>query len=235
MKRFHCIFLILLLSQSLLATEQIRDSLVYNGKGYYIEKQFEMLFEDELREFVEEKNLLPEDFFYTSLWRRYIAVFEIVDNRLLLKELNALVHNEKDSTAHFQNIVTIELQEKIKALEFNGVLILADEIDDYSFFNPDNIFNPNYKIIEFKKSIVSKELDFQFKEMDGFKNIQFEKYKKTKFYRIDFRNCRKRKKESIKHFIKTNQLEMVKYERTSNCNGFIKAFLFENPHYQTIF
>lgn len=234
MKKILSVVVFLFFCFYLKATEQIKDSLVYNGQGYYIERQFDFLFENELRQFVEERNKLPEDFFYTALWRRYVAVFEIVNNRLLLKELNALVHDKNDSMVYFKNIVTKELQERIKSENFNGVIILADESDDYSFFNPDDIYNPNYKVLEFKNSMLKKELDFKYEELDGFRNDQFEKYKTTRFYRKDLRDCKKFKQHLIKIAKKEKDEFGIEQNERIDCVEQKRNSLFDNPHYTQI-
>lgn len=78
------------------------------------------------------------------------------------------------------------------------------------------------------------ENQFRFEEMNNFRRNQFEKYQNTKFYRKDFRDCRKRREESIKHFTNTNQSEMVETEKQFDCVNFIKVFLFENPLYTEV-
>src|SRR5690606_9197943 len=76
------------------ATEQIKDSIIIDGKGYYIQNAF--LFEDDLRKYVEDLNILGEDEYTTAMWRRYRAVFEIIDNQIHLKDIGVLKLDEQD-------------------------------------------------------------------------------------------------------------------------------------------
>ena len=62
--------------------------MVYNGKGYLIENQF--LFEEDLTQFIDENGFYDFDYPTSSLWRGYRAVFEIVENKIQLKDVGVI-------------------------------------------------------------------------------------------------------------------------------------------------
>lgn len=231
-------FLSFLSSIYLFATEQIKDSLVYNGKGYLIENQF--LFEEELSQFVDENKFYDFDYPTSALWRGYRAVFEVVENKIRLKDIGIIVfYEQKNETGfsftnyRFESVANEEILKKANLMYFDGVLVLADGyLVEYSFFYDD--YNPNYKVLEFNKSLITKELDFKFDELDGFKSNQFENYKNTKFYRKDLRKCRKRNKELIKSYKKDNMPEMVQQIKQYKCEESIRRAIFLNPFYTKV-
>lgn len=228
--------ILLFLSLKSFATEQFKDSLVYNGKGYLIENQY--LFQEILYEYVTKNGYYDENYASSNLWRGYRAVFEIANNQLKLKDIQIA----KDSTdaegyyvQYFVNVDSEKIKKEINSKLFTGVLILADgELrNEFRFIDEDEHY-PNYKVAEFKKSELLKELDFKFEEIESFRNSQFEKYKNTKFYKKDFKECRKRREESIEIYTQQNLPEMVEHEKNFDCSDFIKSFLFENPSYKII-
>lgn len=232
-KIFFSIFILICLK--LFATEQIKDSLVYNGKGYLIENQF--LFEDILNEYVTENGFYDDNYASSNLWRGYRAIFEISNNQLKLKDLQ-IAKDTKDAEGYyiqyFENVDSDKIKKEINSQYFTGVLILADGyLVDLSFFEEE--YYPNYKVAEFKKSTLSKELDFKFEEFESFVSNQFEKYKNTKFYRKDFKECRKRREEMIKIYTEKNSSQMVEYDQNFDCSDFIKSFLFESSSYREIY
>lgn len=227
-------FVFILFCFKLFATEQIKDSLIYNGKGYLIENQY--LFEEILNKYVTENGFYDDNYTSSNLWRGYRAVFEISNNQLRLKNLQI----KKDTTdaegfyiQYFENVDSEKIKKEINSQHFNGVLILADGyLVDYSFIYEE--YYSNYRVAEFKKSLLTKELYFKYEELEDFKNSQFEEFKNTKFYRKDFKECSKRRKESIESYAKQNLPEMVEHEKNFDCSNFIKSFLFENPLYKII-
>jgi hypothetical protein len=64
-------------------TRQITDRLIFENKEYYLNVE---ILADYFREFPEKR---PEfKISCTALWRGYIAIFEIKNNELLIKEIN---------------------------------------------------------------------------------------------------------------------------------------------------
>lgn len=227
----------LFLSLKLFATEQFKDSLVYNGKGYLIENQY--LFEEILYEYVTENGYYDDNYPSSNLWRGYRAVFEIANNQLRLKDVQ-IVKDTIDAKGfyiqYFVNVDSETIKPRINSQHFSGVLILADGYlnDEYRFIEKEEYY-PNYRVAEFEKGILLKELDFKFEEMDNFRSNQFEKYKSTKFYKKDLKDCVKRREEMIKLYQKENNHAMIELEQNFDCPNYIKSSLFENLKYRKIY
>lgn len=228
-------FVFILFCFKLFATEQIKDSLVYNGKGYLIENQY--LFEGILYEYVTENGYYDDNYPISNLWRGYRAVFEIANNQLKLKDLQIVKDSANAEGYHIQYFVNVDsekIKKRINSQHFSGVLVLADgDLVDYSFIYEE--YYPNYRIAEFKKSLLTKELYFKYEELEDFKTSQFEEYKDSKFYKKDLKDCKKRRVEMSIIYKEKNLTQMIGYDQNFDCSEFIKSFLFENPKYSIIY
>lgn len=217
------------------ATEQIKDSLVYNGKGYLIENQF--LFEEELMAYVDEHKLYDYDLPSSAIWRGYRAVFEITAGKIRLKDLGIpeFVKDENGLYWYFKfnSVVNDELIGLINSKYFSGVLVLAEGyLVDFSFFEDE--YYPDYKVVEFDKNILRKEVDVKYEEMPTFRDNQFSKYRKTKAYKKNYRACTQMHREQFREYTREGLLDLAETIKESGCDDFIKAFLFRNPSYNKI-
>jgi len=168
-------------SLTVFGTAQIPDKIIYHGKEYdLIYNPMEIYFK---------KNpfKIPEDAcISTSLWRRYIATFEVKNNQLYLKDINILV----DDTTDHENRIKLKSimndvfpnQDIIKIDWLTGFLVLPyGEIVDYVHAGYDSTYE-NYLLLQFENGRFKKQKKFKYKEYEVFKEKQFEVFKKTEEY-----------------------------------------------------
>jgi hypothetical protein len=220
------LYLIIISSSICYATEQIKDSIIIDGKGYYIQNTF--LFEDDLRKYVEDLNILGEDEYTTALWRRYRAVFEITGNQIHLKEIGVLKLDEQDDYFDFKlkSVITDKAKKLVLNKKINNVLVITDDYLEVDRFSGEALNYPNYKIVEIKKGKISKLLSFNYQEFLEFTEFQFSEYKKGNKYKRDLNSCEKNKLESIESYIENKEFDLADSQKKFNCNSFIKKFLF---------
>ena len=148
------IFIIILFMQGfyLLATSQKPDILIYNGIEYNLHVN---PMESWFIQFPEKRPSSD----YSSLWRGYIAVFEIIQNELWVIDIKKTAGIDRVyGTLNYESIMNecFEGKDKIKMDWFNGMLIfnlgntLMDNISTYDYIlieirngNLENIVNMN--------------------------------------------------------------------------------------------
>lgn len=212
------------------ATEQIKDSLVYNGKGYYIENHF--LHEEILNQFVIDEGYITDEYFYTALWRGYIAVWEVENNKLQLKDLKSFVFNDSDSLSYLKSVINDHIKEKINSILLNEVLIFSDYDDNY--WDEKTPEESEYFVFGIENNLVTQNLKFNLIELENFKSEQFLKFKKTKTFKEALRDCKKLKKENINLYSNPKlpnhdeefRLRLLKSYKKMNCDEFIKGQMF---------
>ena len=77
-------------------TQQIRDSLFYEGKEYYLNNE---ILEYYFNEFPEHRPQHTGAF--SACWRGYVAFFEIKNNELLIKNVKWMFSKEKRKGCSF--------------------------------------------------------------------------------------------------------------------------------------
>ncbi len=173
-------------------TSQFPDILFYKGEKI-------SLYSNPLESFFNEGNPKPESLFYdfenyqdstfdikisTACWRGYIATWEILDNQLLLIEISDCFEEEKaDLEKLFPNLTS---EDKVLANWFSGLLVLPfGEIVEYIHMGYASLYE-EYKVLEIKNGILTKEKEFTSDEYLKFKKHQFEQFKKTPEYKKQF-------------------------------------------------
>lgn len=230
MSKFIFLIISFIFCSNAFATEQIKDSLVYNGKGYYIENQF--LHEEILSEFVRDEGYITEDYFYTALWRGYIAVWEVENNKLQIKDLKSFVSNDSDSLYYLKSVINDHIKEKINSILLNEVLIFSDYDDNY--WDEKTPEESEYFVFGIENNLVTQNLKFNLIELENFKSEQFLKFKKTKTFKEALRDCKKLKKENINLYSNPKlpnhdeefRLRLLKSYKKMNCDEFIKGKMF---------
>jgi len=174
---FVCIF-----TKSTIATEQYSDILIYKGKEYLLQTNpLEKYFENH-------PDKRPDELHSTALWRGYVAIFEIKDNQLFLKDIE--VQTWKDSTnvnagLSWKSVMTevFPVDSLIKLDWVTGFLIapyggqLANVKDIY-----ESVFE-KYILFEIDKGNVNKTKKFSYKQFESFKDKQFLIFKETEEYK----------------------------------------------------
>lgn len=239
MSKFIFLIISFIFCSNVSATEQIKDSLVYNGKGYYIENKF--LHEEILNQFVIDEGYITDEYFYTALWRGYMAVWEVENNKLQLKDLKSFVFNENDSLSYLKSVINDNIKEKINSILLNEVLIFSDYNDNY--WDEKTPEEADYFVFGIENNLVAQSFKFNLIELENFKTEQFLKFKKTKKFKEELKDCKKFRKEQIKHYSKSDQLDFnfegldesarkkirnsfIRNYKTMDCNDFVKGQMF---------
>ena len=137
-------------------TRQISDTLLYEGKKFYLEEE---ILEKYFRAFPEKKPKIVVS--YTALWRGYIATFEIREKQLFIKEMEMLT-NTKFKTKS----VLKEVFPNNKYEWFSGIIELNGKEKD----SDDNL----YEFLEIYKGNLIKKRIMTYDELQLFKKEQYE-------------------------------------------------------------
>jgi len=151
-------------------TKQIKDSLIYEGKEYYLNQEILEFFFDA---FPEKKPKM--DSYMTALWRGYVATYEIKEKELFIQDIDWFSPNPNFSPTDF-------LQENFPGNKFHwfsGLLRIDDFRGEYDDEDNENAI---YELLEFNKGNFIKHWKLDHKEFVAFKDILFEDFKKTTDY-----------------------------------------------------
>jgi hypothetical protein len=157
----------------LFATPQESDAIIYNGKKYELILNLQFPMETYFNEFPEKR---PQAI-WTSLWRGYVATFEIIENELWVIKI------EKYNDSHERINITNEClngNERMKIYWFNGLFVLphGERVE----IIPHASTYEYYKIIEIHNGNFVKELNINNNQFVEFRDRQFEIYKQTEEY-----------------------------------------------------
>jgi hypothetical protein len=178
------------------ATAQMPDKIIYKGIEYN-------LFSNPLETYFEKnpnkrpiRNVGGVIVQSSSLWRGYLATFEIKDSTLFVKDVQILYSDSSDGNSHVSkwksviNEVFHERQE-MKANWFSGLLVLSyGKLINYVHMGYASTYE-NYILLEINEGVLKKVKHFNSIEYEKFKERQFQAFKKTKEYKMT-------KKELIK-------------------------------------
>ena len=176
MVRKYIIFIVFIVQGFyLFATEQESDIIIINGVkySYIINDPYPM--ELYFNEFPEKRPPM----IWTSLWRGYIATFEIIENELWVIKI------EKHNDSHERIDITRESMngnDKMKIDWFNGILLLPHGNRVERALGFDSIIFEYYKIIEIQNGNLIRELDINNEQFVELRDRQFELYKQTEEY-----------------------------------------------------
>jgi hypothetical protein len=178
----------------LFATIQESDFLIYNGKKYeIIVYPMEYYFDS----FPEKR----PPAIWSSLWRGYVATFEIIQNKLWVIDIHA----------GYVSIINevLDGKDRMKIDWFNGLLVIPQgkrvRFEDMGFQYVDYFF------LEIKNGNFIRELHMDDEQFIELQDRQFEKYKKSEDYRwsveflmdeMNFMNFENRSEEEIENYLK---------------------------------
>ncbi|WP_051697793.1 hypothetical protein [Prevotella sp. 10(H)] len=172
MKRIlNILFLLVIGCIYVYSTPQEPDILIYNGKKYYLNNFY-------LEEFFADNPEKRPNFEsrWTSLWRGYVATFEIENNELFLTKIEIDVYLE-DAKKNILNEVFPD-SKKVKLDWFTGILWGGnDNKKRHLSFEYDN-----YCIFEIDKGNIVKEKNLSKKDYYKFKKQQIKAFEKTDEY-----------------------------------------------------
>lgn len=182
--RIVLIFLLMLfLSIDVFATAQMSDKIIYKGKVY-------MLHSNPMEAYFE-KN--PEKqprggIVSSALWRGYVATFEVRNDMLYLKDIEIMYRDTIDKEnfnskwrSAFKEVVP---DGKELAIDWmTGLLVLPQgKIVNYVHMGYASTYE-NYTVLEVDKGIVKREISFDYKAYDEFRDKQYRAFKMTEEYK----------------------------------------------------
>ena len=183
MRALSTLILLICFNLTVFGTAQTPDKIIYNGKEYrlhsnpmesYFEKYPDKRPQGEVR--------------MTSLWRGYIATFEIKDNQLYLKDIEIEMSDpteEKPYNTKWESVKNeiFPDQDIVKIDWLTGFLVLPEgKVVNYVHMGYASTYE-NYVLLEFENGNLKGEKQFGHEEYEKFKDKQFEAFKKTDEYR----------------------------------------------------
>lgn len=151
-------------------TQQIRDKLIYEGETYDINQE---ILERYFRAFPEKK---PEvKGILTSLWRGYVATFEIQEKQLFVKKFEMLAPPD----LHFEERELDFLGMPGNKFSWYSGLI---RIDDYKGIWNREEADATFEYLEIYKGDLLRKRVMNYDELQAFKEKQYAYFKTTLFY-----------------------------------------------------
>ncbi|WP_278352434.1 hypothetical protein [Chryseobacterium gleum] len=149
-------------------TQQIRDSLFYEGKEYYLNNE---ILEYYFNEFPEHR---PEHTgAFSACWRGYVAFFEIKDNELLIKNVKWMF-SEENKTHKLKDLFP-----NTKFDWFSGLIRMDGFRGEYDDENNEEAI---YELLEIREGNLLNHWKLNFEEFNVFKEILFRDFKTTTDY-----------------------------------------------------
>ena len=135
------------------------------------------------------------DIFSTSLWRRYVATWEVVDQRLFLTDVAAL--REKTDADHFDTELYSVMSDvfpderRVLATWFTGhVIVPVGDLIEYVHLDYASTYE-RYIVLTIKKGLLTNQRKMDSTEFVAFRKAQFHAYQKTGEYQKKFEELKK--------------------------------------------
>ncbi len=176
MKTFLTLIVTLFLGLNVYATAQQPDKIIYNGKEYDLQS-------NPLEEYFDRNpDKRPKSGAkLSSLWRGYVATFEVKDNQLFLKNIECFGCKSNGSSSVMNEVFPNQIEVKIDWL--TGLLVIPHgKPVNYVHMGYASTFK-NYILLEINKGDLKKEKHLKYKEYQKFKGRQFEAFKQTDEYK----------------------------------------------------
>lgn len=141
-------------------TRQITDKLIFENKEYYLNVQLVELY---FRDFQEKRPQFEVQ--CTALWRGYIAVFEIKNNELLIKEFDWLTDIDFNMKS-----LRDEIFPNNKFEWYSGLI----RIDDFRGEFDKEPENGIFEYLQIENGTFIKKIIFDYNELQDFKKEQYE-------------------------------------------------------------
>jgi hypothetical protein len=199
-KVISALFALLIFSIQIYATAQYPDKIIYNGKEYDLHSN---PMEDYFEKFPDKKP--KTEIMSSGLWRGYVATFEIVENKLFLKDIQIMVSKktaDKSFEIDWKSVLKEVVQEKdkLKIDWFSGLLVVPHgKLINYVHMGYGSTFE-NYILLEIFNGNFIKAKEFGYENYEKFKERQFRAFKLTEEYKQLIERERKSKDFDEKFF-----------------------------------
>jgi hypothetical protein len=214
MKRIFTILMVilglLLTTVKTNATAQQPDILIYQGKNY-------RLYTNPLDQYFSK---YPDKKPKTSIissgnWRGYVAIFEIIDSTLFLRDIEVEDNDGKNGLRKRSAMDEVFPGQKIVVLDwFNGLLTSPyGQLLKYVHMGYSSAYE-NYLILEIRQGQLTKSKDFKYEDYIKFRDRQFELFKQTREYEKSLTLLKEKFKssdETLESFMKINGTRYLTY------------------------
>lgn len=182
MKTIFIVFIFIVSCLQVFATRQIPDIIIIKGIKYKLPDERLNIYKDK----VPEENYLGECCL-SSLWRGYIATFEVRDSQLFLVHLYIYDCGGSSSIDNYENQISkvntiFPNQNEVKVDWFTGIVIVPYGEIVRKFFYPNSRWYENYFLLEIDKGNITKVKELDYNQYDDFKERQYEAFIKTEEY-----------------------------------------------------
>ena len=205
------LFLALIPAAKIFATAQMPDKLIYEGKEH-------ALHTNPLEEYFskhEDKWPKPEGMI-TSLWRGYVATFEVKDGWLFVREINLYMgHDRNTDKMQWKNVIgDIFKDSKDRRLDwFSGLLVLPQgKVINYVHMGYASTFE-NYILLEISNGKILKEKKLSGEAYSIFKKKQFELFKQTDEYKKQVKELTENGKHSKAEAERFLEIYVIEYSK----------------------
>ena len=181
MNKTILLFFLVFLTETVLATVQRKDSVIYNGYSYHVD--YDLMYDYFAINPQKQPNLECSS---TALSRGYIATFKIIKNEILLKNITILVKKQgyEDCTETTWKSIINEVfpgQEKVKVIWYTGLLVLPYHFISRTDAMYSSIYE-RYTIFEIEKGDIIKERALNTEQFTIFKEKLYQCFKETEEY-----------------------------------------------------
>lgn len=181
MKFILTVSLIVIFGLSAFATPQMSDKIIYNGIEYQMHSTPLEAY------FGKHPDKRPKaSMLMTSLWRGYVATYEVQDNELFLKDIHILSDNpDAEPDTQWQSVMedVFPGEKKIKIDWLTGILVLPQgKIVNYVHMGFASTYE-NYILLEIDKGDMKNSKHLSHQEYKVFKDRQFQAFRQTEDYK----------------------------------------------------
>ncbi|MDZ4845374.1 MAG: hypothetical protein SH857_07465 [Chitinophagales bacterium] len=154
-------------------TKQISDILICNEREYYLNRS---PLEPFFKKFADKK--LETKTVCTALWRGYFATYEIKDNQLYVRDLEIL----SGVSLEMESILGKIFPNNGKYEWYSGLIRIDDFRGEFDEEEPSSMF----EFLEILKGDFIKKRTMSYEELQIFKKLQFDYFKRTEEYQEVF-------------------------------------------------
>lgn len=171
-------------------TAQAPDKITFKGKEYALNSNpLEPYFE-------KHPDKRPKNgIMSTSLWRGYIAYFELIDDQLYVVDVKIKVRNKESKKIHYSQVSVYAKifpnTKRFKVDWYSGILILPyGKLVNYVHMGYGSTYS-KYWLLEIEKGNLNEVRKYNYKSFVKFKKRQFDEFKKTEAYKELYNDLKK--------------------------------------------
>ena len=178
-RRVFCLFFSFIIPVVTYATAQEPDYIIYNGEKY-------SLFVNPLEAYfsINPDKRPRSNVRSTSLWRGYVATFEIINKELYLKDIKVEISTGDIRRTEWKSVLPefLDGKQNLKIDWFSGLLVIPHgKLIDYVHMGYGSTYE-NYILLEIKNGNFIRENKMHYVEYVQYREKQYQVFKKTQEY-----------------------------------------------------